>query len=74
MDASGETADEGSGARGDRKIAAKTNSLAATFNRWIDEGYFDEPRTLAEDAETAPQGGHHGPPNEPSRLLSCSRA
>jgi hypothetical protein len=31
-----------------RKIAGKTGNLAATFDRWIDEGYFDEPRTLSE--------------------------
>jgi|CXWL01.1.fsa_nt_gi hypothetical protein len=31
-----------------RKVAGKTGNLAATFDRWIDEGYFDEPRTLAE--------------------------
>jgi len=31
-----------------RKAGAKTGNLAATFQRWIDEGYFDEPRTLAD--------------------------
>jgi hypothetical protein len=31
-----------------RKVAGKTGNLAATFERWIDEGYFDEPRTMAD--------------------------
>jgi len=31
-----------------RKIAGKTGNVAATFDRWIDEGYFDEPRTLSD--------------------------
>lgn len=31
-----------------RKIVGKTGNLAATFDRWITEGYFDEPRTLSE--------------------------
>jgi hypothetical protein len=31
-----------------RKVGAKTGNIAATFDRWINEGYFDDPRTLAE--------------------------
>ena len=31
-----------------RKLSGKTGNVAATFERWIDEGYFDEPRTLAD--------------------------
>jgi hypothetical protein len=31
-----------------RKLGGKTGNIAATFERWIDEGYFDEPRTLAD--------------------------
>jgi len=31
-----------------RKVSAKTGNVAATFDRWIDEGYFNEPRTLSE--------------------------
>jgi hypothetical protein len=31
-----------------RKVGGKTGNIAATFERWIDEGYFDEPRTLAD--------------------------
>jgi hypothetical protein len=31
-----------------RKVGSKTGNIAATFERWIDEGYFDEPRTLAD--------------------------
>lgn len=30
------------------KIQGKTGNVAATFDRWIKEGYFDQPRTLAE--------------------------
>lgn len=37
-----------SGAKRQRKIAGKTGNVAATFDRWITEGYFDEPRTLAD--------------------------
>jgi hypothetical protein len=39
---------EGVGAKRGRKLGGKTGSVAATFERWIDEGYFDEPRTLAD--------------------------
>jgi len=38
----------GGGAKHERKIGSKTGNIAATFERWIDEGYFDEPRTLAD--------------------------
>ncbi len=31
-----------------RKVGSKTGNVAATFERWIDEGYFDEPRTLSD--------------------------
>jgi hypothetical protein len=31
-----------------RKIARKTGNIAATFDRWVTEGYFDDPRTLAD--------------------------
>lgn len=31
-----------------RKLGRKTGNVAATFERWIDEGYFDEPRTLSD--------------------------
>ncbi len=43
--------DEGDGGaepKRTRKIAGKTGNLAATFERWIDEGYFNEPRTMAD--------------------------
>lgn len=36
------------GAKKSRKVGSKTGNLAATFERWIDEGYFDEPRTLSD--------------------------
>jgi hypothetical protein len=36
------------GAKRERKVSGKTGNIAATFERWIDEGYFDEPRTLAD--------------------------
>jgi hypothetical protein len=49
QDASSDVADvEKVGARTGRKVAGKTGNVAATFERWIAEGYFDEPRTLAE--------------------------
>jgi hypothetical protein len=31
-----------------RKVGSKTGNVAATFERWIDEGYFDEARTLSD--------------------------
>lgn len=31
-----------------RKAGSKTGNIAATFDRWIDEGYFDTPRTMAD--------------------------
>lgn len=31
-----------------RRVGAKTGNIAATFDRWIDEGYFDKPRTLSD--------------------------
>ncbi|MGH6718912.1 MAG: hypothetical protein ACREER_06300 [Alphaproteobacteria bacterium] len=42
------TATESAGAKRVRKLGRKTRNIAATFERWIDEGYFDEPRTLAD--------------------------
>jgi hypothetical protein len=36
------------GAKRGHKLGGKTGSIAATFERWIDEGYFDEPRTLVD--------------------------
>ena len=39
---------EPSGAKRARKASAKTGNIASTFDGWIDAGYFDEPRTLAE--------------------------
>jgi hypothetical protein len=38
----------GVGLKRGRKPGGKTGNIAATFERWIDEGYFDEPRTLAD--------------------------
>jgi hypothetical protein len=35
-------------AKKSRKVGSKTGNVAATFERWIDEGYFDEPRTLSD--------------------------
>lgn len=35
-------------AKKSRKLGSKTGNVAATFDRWIDEGYFDEPRTLSD--------------------------
>jgi hypothetical protein len=35
-------------AKKSRKVGSKTGNVAATFERWIDEGYFDQPRTLSE--------------------------
>lgn len=35
-------------AKKSRKVGSKTGNLAATFERWIDQGYFDEPRTLSD--------------------------
>jgi hypothetical protein len=31
-----------------RGAGSKTTNIAGTFERWIDEGYFDEPRTLSD--------------------------
>ena len=31
-----------------RKVGAKTRNVAATFDRWIDDGWFDQQRTLSE--------------------------
>jgi hypothetical protein len=31
-----------------RKVSGKTGNVAATFESWIDEGYFNEPRTLSD--------------------------
>lgn len=31
-----------------RKVGSKTGNVAATFERWIDERYFDQPRTLSD--------------------------
>jgi len=45
--ATGQPASESSGKR-PRKITGKTSNIAATFDRWITEGYFDVPRTLAD--------------------------
>lgn len=46
------SAEEGAAADGEptksRKVGSKTGNVAATFERWIDEGYFDEPRTLSD--------------------------
>jgi hypothetical protein len=36
------------GAKKSRKVGSKTGNVAATFERWINEGYFDEPRTLSD--------------------------
>ena len=36
------------GAKKLRKVGSKTGNVAATFERWIEEGYFDEPRTLSD--------------------------
>jgi hypothetical protein len=47
IDGDGDPASESSAKR-QRKIAGKTGNIAATFDRWITEGYFDEPRTLAD--------------------------
>jgi hypothetical protein len=35
-------------AKKSRKVGSKTGNVAATFERWIDEGYFDEQRTLSD--------------------------
>lgn len=35
-------------ARRSRKVGSKTGNVAATFERWIEEGYFHEPRTLSD--------------------------
>jgi hypothetical protein len=43
-----DNAAEGAGAKRGRRVGGKTGNIAATFERWIDEGYFDEPRTLAD--------------------------
>ena len=34
------------GAKKARKVGSKTGNVAATFERWINEGLFDEPRTV----------------------------
>ena len=47
-DAQINNAAEGAGAKRVRKVGAKTGNIAATFERWINDGYFDEPRTLAD--------------------------
>jgi hypothetical protein len=39
---------DGAGSTPTRKIGAKVGNLSSTFNRWIDEGYFANPRTLTE--------------------------
>lgn len=39
---------EGLTEKAPRKISGKSGNLAATFDRWIGDGYFDQPRTLAE--------------------------
>jgi len=39
---------EGASAKRGRKVGGKTSNIAARFERWIDEGYFDEPRTLGD--------------------------
>lgn len=31
-----------------RKVRTKTSGIASKFSRWIDEGFFDEPRTLSD--------------------------
>ncbi len=31
-----------------KKVGSKTGNIAATFDRYIDEGFFDEPRTMAD--------------------------
>ena len=42
------TAAEDPGAKRGRKVGGKTSNIAATFERWIDVGYFNEPRTLTD--------------------------
>jgi hypothetical protein len=41
-------AEVNSGGKKPRKVGSKTGNVAATFERWIDDGYFDEPRTLSD--------------------------
>jgi hypothetical protein len=36
------------GGKKSRKVGSKTGNVAATFERWINEGYFDELRTLSD--------------------------
>jgi hypothetical protein len=36
------------GEKRSRKAGAKTRNIAATFDRWIDGGWFDQPRTLSD--------------------------
>lgn len=36
------------GEKRSRKVGVKTRSIAATFDRWIDSGWFDKPRTLSD--------------------------
>jgi hypothetical protein len=47
-DVAGLDGDPASESSAKRKIAGKTGNIAATFGRWITEGYFDQPRTLAD--------------------------
>jgi len=47
-DAETDNVEDIAGAKRTRKPSGKTGNIAATFERWIDEGYFDEQRTLAE--------------------------